>query len=150
MKPLLLALPLIPFTLDPLLAQQIMIRERVVGGPCQGWAYRQEHSILGEGEEVVIQVTPGLPAAVGGLRVGDMILSRVQRSAGPYDRHTPPRPGDTIVFRVHREGSEAEVRVVVGELQEGPAGLVCQPWTGRPRQAQPPAAEPVAAPDNAP
>jgi len=70
-------------------------------------------------EAVVVEVIPNSPAAAAGLRVGDVLLA-------VGDRATPDReslvaaleshgPGDTVVLRLRRDGTEQAVSVTLGK-----------------------------------
>ncbi|MBL8738493.1 MAG: PDZ domain-containing protein [Planctomycetes bacterium] len=70
-------------------------------------------------EAIVVEVIPNSPAAVAGLRVGDVLLA-------VGDRATPDReafvtaleghgPGATVVLRLRRDGTEQAVTVTLGK-----------------------------------
>jgi S1-C subfamily serine protease len=70
---------------------------------------------------LVAGVLPGSPAERAGLRSGDVILA--VGGAGVEDRRTlyesiwSHEPGDRVVFRLHREGSNIDVEVQAGSAE---------------------------------
>lgn len=74
----------------------------------------------GEGRPVTVQaVAPESPAARAGVARGDTVL-RMDGEAATADavRRLNPAPGDTVRFRLRRDGREREVRVVAGEREQ--------------------------------
>ena len=67
------------------------------------------------------------PAARAGIRPGDAIVSvggvRIARENSLEELLARYRPGDTVVLGVIRAGQESEVRVQLGENDEGDAFL---------------------------
>jgi regulator of sigma E protease len=73
-------------------------------------------------------VEPGSPAARAGFQAGDVIVRADGRSVDSFEsliEYVSPRPGETIAFRVEREGRAVELKTSPStnyEIRMGPGG----------------------------
>lgn len=66
-------------------------------------------------QRLVVRVVPESPAHEAGLRQGDILLRINGLAASEQATATPFEPGDTVVLRVRRDGSERDITVVAAE-----------------------------------
>jgi membrane-associated protease RseP (regulator of RpoE activity) len=66
-------------------------------------------------KRVIMQVVPESPAARAGLAVGDTIVRINGLAATSQVIGSPFEPGDTVVLRIRRAGSERDITVVAAE-----------------------------------
>jgi membrane-associated protease RseP (regulator of RpoE activity) len=66
-------------------------------------------------QRVILQVVPESPAARAGLAAGDTIVRINGLAATSQVINSPFEPGDTVVLRIRRAGSEREFTVVAAE-----------------------------------
>jgi membrane-associated protease RseP (regulator of RpoE activity) len=66
-------------------------------------------------ERVIVNVSPGSPAAEAGLAKGDTLLRINGAAASPEVMRTRFEPGDTVVLRIRRDGRERDLTVVAAE-----------------------------------
>lgn len=66
-------------------------------------------------QRLVVRVVPESPAHEAGLRQGDILLRIDGLAASEQVIAAPVEPGDTVVLRIRRDGSERDITVVAAE-----------------------------------